>query len=148
MAHCGAAGWCGLVALATMAASSADAAGADSPIRRVVEERGSGSFHCAWHRRTVRGLCKVSHDRVATRDPGFVAMSEGGKSPATIDVIVIRWPSGKVSRLTEGDDWEWQDLGDPELAYHGAYHWDGKDVDWSRGFVILDDRWKEAIRVW
>jgi len=117
-------------------------------IEHVVEDGGSGTFRCAWRHRLVKGLCKVSHQKIRTLDPDLVGEYGNGKSPSMLDVIVIRWPSGKVMRLIEGDDWEWEDLEEPEVAYHSAYYWDGKDVDWSRGFVILGGDWKEAIRVW
>lgn len=91
----------------------------------------------------------VSHERVVTRDPDLIGLYGNGGSTATLDAIVIRWPSGKVMRVVEGDDWEWADLERPtESAYHSAMYWDGKGVRWSRGFVLLDDEWKELIRVW
>jgi hypothetical protein len=118
-------------------------------IQHVVENGGSGTFHCAWRHRIVKGLCTVSHQRIRTRDPNLVGQYGDGKSPSMLDAIVIRWPNGKVMRLVEGDDWEWIDLNQRDRgAYHSAYYWDGKDVDWSRGFVLLDDDWTELFRVW
>lgn len=125
------------------------AAGAHAGIRRIVEHGGSGIFHCAWRRRTVPGMCRVSHEHLVSSDPDAVGLYGNGGSTATLDVIVIRWPAGRVTRVTEGDDWEWADLDYPaESAYHSAMYWDGKGVDWSRGFILLDDDWKELIRIW
>jgi hypothetical protein len=138
-----------LVLVITAPPDAGAAAGTHAGIRRVVEHGGYGIFHCAWRQRTVPGMCRVSHEHVVSRDPDVVGLYGNGGSTATLDVIVIRWPAGKVTRVIEGDDWEWADLEHPaESAYHSAMYWDGKGVDWSRGFILLDDGWKELIRVW
>lgn len=134
--------------LALASSANAAASGYGSRIERVIDA-GSGSFHCAWHRKPVQGLCKVSHERVRTRDPELVGLFGNGKPTATLDAIVIRWPSGRITRLVETDSWEWYVVGQPlQGGFHSAMKSDVTDVDWSRGFVILDDHFVEAIRVW
>jgi hypothetical protein len=138
-----------LMLMIAAAQDAGAAAGAHAGIRRVVEHGGSGIFHCAWRRKMVPGMCRVSHEHVVSSDPDVVGLYGNGGSTATLDVIVIRWPTGKVTRVTEGDDWEWADLEHPaESAYHSAMYWDGKDINWSRGFILLDDDRKELIRLW
>ncbi len=139
----------GILVLASVGLPVAVAGDHRSRVEQVIEGEGSGSFHCAWHREPVKGYCRVSHEHVLTHDPELVAFYGDGKPTATLDAVVIRWPSGKITRLVETGSLEWYVLGSPlQGNYHSAQKPDVMDVDWWRGFVILDDRWVETFRVW
>ena len=112
-------------------------------------ENGSGYFNCAYKLKIASKKCLVKKSEISSENDSRSKRIFG--SDEYLPLLTIKWPDGDSSRYVDigGDDvYELINLADGKSYNYKTIKNGGQSLDFTKGLVIINDDFKEHIRLW
>ena len=112
-------------------------------------ENGSGYFNCAYKLKIASKKCLVKKSEISSAKDSRAKALFG--SHEFLPLLTIKWPDGDSSRYVDigGDDvYELINLADRKSYNYKTIKNGGQSLDFTKGLVIINDDFKEHIRLW
>ena len=109
----------------------------------------SGYFNCAYKLKIASKKCLVKKSEISSANDSRSKRIFG--SDEYLPLLTIKWPDGDSSRYVDigGDDvYELINLADGKSYNYKTIKNGGQSLDFTKGLVIINDDFKEHIRLW
>ena len=109
----------------------------------------SGYFNCAYKLKIASKKCLVKKSEISSENDSRSKRIFG--SDEYLPLLTIKWPDGDSSRYVDigGDDvYELINLADRKSYNYKTIKNGGQSLDFTKGLVIINDDFKEHIRLW